>query len=76
MEGFVQDKSSGLAEKESAHVDSHNLASLPVLLHAVADVIELSEGGAQLIEVLTQQVGVQLLHGAGNHLWEPDDALP
>lgn len=48
---------------------------LPVLLHAVAGVVELGEGGGQLIHVVAQRVEQQVFHDLLQDLREAEDAL-
>lgn len=49
---------------------------LPVLLHAVAAVVELGEGGGQLVQVVAQRVEQQVILDLLQHLREAEDALP
>lgn len=49
---------------------------LPVLLHAVAAVVELGEGGGQLVEVVAQRVQQQVIQDLLQDLRESQDALP
>jgi len=51
------------------------LTTLPVLLNAVAVVVELGEGGGQLIQVVTERVQQQVLQDLLQDLREPQDAL-
>lgn len=51
------------------------LTTLPVLLNTVAVVVELSEGGGQLIKVVTECVQQQVLQNLLQDLREPEDAL-
>lgn len=48
---------------------------LPVLLHAVAAVVELCEGGGQLVEVVAQSVKQQVVCDLLQNLREAQDAL-
>lgn len=48
---------------------------LPVLLHAVAAVVELGEGGGELVQVVAQRVEQQVVQDLLQDLWEAEDAL-
>ena len=61
MEAFFEDHSCGLTQKQATHIDLNNLSSLTILLNTVASVIELGEGSAELIEVITEDVWVQVV---------------
>lgn len=52
------------------------LTCLPVLLHTVAAVVELGEGGGELVQVVTQRVEQQVVQDLLQDLREPQDALP
>ena len=47
----------GLTEEDPAHIHLNDLPSDPVLLDAVAHVVELGERGAQLVQVVAERVG-------------------
>lgn len=48
---------------------------LPVLLHAIAAVVELGEGGGQLVQVVAQRVEQQVVQNLQQDLRETEDAL-
>lgn len=48
----------------------------PVLLHAVAAVVELGEGRSQFIQEVTERVQQQVVQDLLQDLREPQDALP
>lgn len=52
------------------------LTCQPVLFHAVAAVVELSEGGGELVQVVAQHVQQQVVHDLLQNLREAEDALP
>lgn len=49
---------------------------LPVLLHAVAAVVELGEGGGELVQVVAERVEQQVVQDLLQDLREAQDALP
>lgn len=49
---------------------------LSVLLHAVAAVVELGEGGGELVQVVAERVEQQIIQDLLQDLWETEDALP
>ena len=75
MESLLQDSGGRFAEENPAHIDLDDLPRDPVFLHAVADIVELSEGGAQLVEVVAQSVGKEVVQDPRDDLRESDDAL-
>lgn len=52
------------------------VTSLTVLLHTVAVVVELGEGGGQLVQVVAQGVEQQVIQDLQQDLREAEDALP
>ena len=75
VEPLLQDQSSGLAEKDSAHVDLLNLVRPSLLLYAIAVIIKLRECSTQVIEVVTEDVRAEVFKNTADHLGESDDGL-
>ena len=75
MEALLENSSCGLAEQDSTHVDLHNLPRDSILLDAVANVVELCERGAELVEVVAEGVGEKIVQDSHYDLRESDHAL-
>ena len=56
IEAFIQHHGSCLTQEQATHVDLYDLSSLSILLDTVACIVELSERGTELVEVVTQYV--------------------
>lgn len=57
IEGFFKNESCSFTQEYATHVNSKNFSSYTIFFHTIARVIELSEGGAQLIKVITECMG-------------------
>lgn len=58
------------------HTDAVQRTCLSVLLHTVAAVVELGEGGGELVQVVAECVEQQVVQDLLQDLWEAQDALP
>ncbi len=75
MKRLVQNSCCCLTEEQAAQVHGDHLPRRAILLHAVADVVELREGGAELVEVVAEYVWVEVVKDTRYDLWEADYAL-
>ena len=53
-----------------------SVTCLSVLLHAVAAVVEVGEGGGELVQVVAERVQHQAVQDLLQDLWETEDNLP
>lgn len=65
-----------MLEQFMEYINPGQLTCLPVFLHAVAAVIELCEGGGQLVEVIAQRVKQQVICDLLQDFGEAQDAFP
>ena len=70
MECLLENASGRLTEQNTTHVDFHHFARDAVFLNAVADVIELCECRAQLVEVVAEHVREEIVEDPGDYLRE------
>ena len=75
MEGLSQDSSCCLTEEDPARVDADDLICAWTLLNAVAVVIELTERCAEVVQIVTEDVGAQVVDDAADDLWEANHSF-
>ena len=75
MEGLSQDSSRCLTEEDPARVDADDLICAWTLLNAVAVVIELTERCAEVVQIVTEDVGAQVIDDTADDLWEANHSF-
>lgn len=75
MECSVQHHECGFTQQETTHVDLDDITGDPILLDTIAHVVELCEGCAHLVCIITEMVRGQVVQDFRDDLRETNNTL-